>query len=373
MIKIPLIDLTAQFASIREDVVQAVETVLSSGTYILGPQVAAFEEEMADFLGVKYAVGVSSGTDALILSLRALEVGQGDEVIVPAYTFFATAEAVSHVGATPVFVDIDPDTYCLDPTELTRRITRRTRAIIPVHLFGHPADLDPVMAIAKREGLSVIEDAAQAVGAMYRGRKVGSLGDAGCLSFFPTKNLGGCGDGGMVVTNKAAVYEQVRKLRTHGWRTKFAPETIGYNSRLDELQAAILRVKFRQLSRWNARRREIASRYRRLLSGSAARIPSEASYAHHVYHLYLIRVDARDAVQNHLNRVGIMTGVYYPSALHDLWPYRQLTKESEEFPEARSAARETLAIPLYPEMTEDQIFAVADGVKHALQLTHSSH
>jgi dTDP-4-amino-4,6-dideoxygalactose transaminase len=369
--KIPLVDLVAQYQSIRDEIEQAIRGVLESGVFILGPNVAAFEAEIAAYLGVRYAVGVASGTDALLLTLRAYGVGPGDEVIVPAYTFFATAEVVSQVGATPVFVDIDPRTYCLDVKQLEAKISARTKAIIPVHLYGHPADMAPILELAKKHGLKVIEDNAQALGAEYRGRRTGSLGDAGCLSFFPSKTLGGYGDGGMVVTNDPALAEIVRKLRTHGWRVKYHPEVIGYNSRLDELQAAILRVKLRHLDAWNERRRKIAEQYRALLAGNGIELPWEAPYARHVYHLYVIRVKEREAVQDRLKAMGIASAVYYPKPLHLVEPYRDLGYGRGSFPEAERAAEETLAIPLYPEMTDDQIEAVASAVKDALRVVGS--
>lgn len=271
--KIPLIDLVAQYHDIRGEIDQAIHKVLESGTFILGPNVAALEEEVAGYLGRRYAIGVASGTDALLLTLQAYGIGAGDEVIVPAYTFFATAEVVSQVAATPLFVDIDPRSYCIDAPQLEARITPQTKAVIPVHLYGHPADIDPILALAREHGIRVIEDNAQAMGAEYKGRKTGSLGDAGCLSFFPSKNLGGYGDGGMVVTNDPELAETVRKLRTHGWIKKYHPEMVGYNSRLDELQAAILRVKLRYLDAWNERRREIARRYQVLLGNSQVEPP----------------------------------------------------------------------------------------------------
>lgn len=364
--KVPLIDLAAQYRSIREEIDQAIQNVLESGLFILGPNVAAFEEEVAAYLGVRYAVGVASGTDALLLALRAYGIGPGDEVIVPAYTFFATAEVVSQVGAIPVFVDIDPRTYCIDVSQLEAKINPRTKAIIPVHLFGHPADMGPILEMAQKYGLKVIEDNAQALGAEYDGRKTGALGHAGCLSFFPSKNLGGYGDGGMVVTNDPTLAETVRKLRTHGWQKKYYPEMIGYNSRLDELQAAILRVKLRYLDRWNERRREIAKRYRALLGESGVELPYEAPYAKHVYHLYVIRVKERKAFQEHLRSLGIASGVYYPLPLHHVKPYQHLGYDVGSLPEAERAAQETLAIPIYPEMTENQIEMVASGIKGAL-------
>ena len=364
--KIPLIDLVAQYHSIREEIDQAIHEVLEGGSFILGPNVAAFETEVSAYLDVSHAVGVASGTDALVLTLRAYGIGSGDEVIVPAYTFFAPAEAVSQCGATPVFVDIDSKTYCVDVSQIEARITPRTKVIIPVHLYGHPADMEPVLDIAKRRGLRIVEDNAQAMGAEYKGRKTGSLGDAGCLSFFPSKNLGGYGDGGMVVTNDPDLAETVRKLRTHGWRTKYHPEMIGFNSRLDELQAAVLRVKLKYLDAWNKRRWEIAARYGAVLGGDKIALPWEAPYAKHVYHLYIVRVKERKAIQERLRASGIGSGIYYPLPVHLLEPYRHLGLAPGSFCEAELAAEETLAIPLYPEMQENQIESVAQSLGEVL-------
>ncbi len=364
--KIPLINLVAQYHSIREEIDQAVHDVFESGSFILGPKVAAFEETIATYLGMKHAVGVASGTDALHLTLHALGIGPGDEVIVPAYTFFATAEAVSQSRATPVFVDIDPGNYCIDIAQIEPRITSRTKAIIPVHLYGHSVDMASLMELAKLRGLKVIEDNAQALGAEYRGGKTGSLSDVGCLSFFPSKNLGGYGDGGMVVTNDHVLADTVRKLRTHGWRTKYQPEMFGFNSRLDELQAAILLVKVAYLDTWNERRRKIAVQYGILLAGTGVELPYEAPYAKHVYHMYAVRVKERKAIQEHLRSLGIASAVYYPLPLHQLEPYKDLGYGHGTFPEAERAAQETLAIPLYPEMQEDQIKAVAQSLREGL-------
>jgi dTDP-4-amino-4,6-dideoxygalactose transaminase len=366
--KIPLLDLVAQYHNIREEIDQSIHEVLESGTFILGPKVAALEEAIASYLGVKHAVGVASGTDALLLTLRAYGVGLGDEVIVPAYSFFATSEAVSQCGATPVFVDIDPQTYCIDIAQIERRITPQTKAIIPVHLYGHPVEMAPLMELAKLRKIKIIEDNAQALGADFHDRKTGSISDVGCLSFFPSKNLGGYGDGGMVVSDDSTLVEAVRKLRTHGWRTKYYPEMFGFNSRLDELQAAILRVKLTFLDTWNGRRRSIAARYRALLSETGVELPWEAPYAKHVYHLYILRVKERKAVQDHLRLSGIASGIYYPLPLHQLEPYRHLGYGPGSFPEAERAAQETLAIPLYPEMTDDHIEGVASRVREALAL-----
>ena len=370
--KIALVDLTVQYQNIHAELDEAVREVLAGGAFILGDRVRRIEEAVAAYLGVKHAVAVASGSDALWLSLRALGIGPGDEVIVPAYTFFATAEAVSHAGATPVWVDIDPQTYCLDARcaeTLKAKITPRTRAIIPVHLYGCPADLDSVLRLAADHNLKIIEDNAQAFGAEYfskqhGARKTGTLGHAGCLSFFPTKNLGAYGDGGMVVTNDDAVAETVRKLRNHGGLDKHVPEMIGWNSRLDELQAAILLVKLRYVDSWNKRRRAIASQYRKLMADLPIQQPVDPSYGKHVYHLYVIRSPERDRVKAHLDTRNIGSTVYYPLPLHRTEPYSQASSSS--MPEAEKAARETLALPMFPEMTDEQIEAVAAAVREAV-------
>ncbi len=283
-------DLVAQYQAIKPEIDTAVQRVLDSGWFILGEEVASFEEEMAEYLGVNHAVGVASGTDALILALRALDIGAGDEVILPAYTFFATASTVLHVGAKPVLVDIDPRTYCLDAELVRAAVTPKTRAVIPVHLYGHPADMDPINQIATEYDFYIIEDNAQAIGAEYQGKKTGSLGDVACLSFFPSKNLGAYGDAGMVVTDSDEIADQVRQLRVHGWKRKYFPEILGYNSRLDALQAAILRVKLGHLDQWNQRRREIAAVYDQALEGvEGIQGPFTAEGIKHVYHLYIVQ------------------------------------------------------------------------------------
>ena len=365
--RIPLIDLVAQYRAIQPEVEAAIRQVLESGQFILGPNVAALEQEVAAYLGVEHAVGVGSGTDALVLALRALKIGPGDEVIVPAYSFFATVEAVVLVGATPVFVDIQADTYCIDPQQVAERINARTKAVIPVHLYGHPADVLTLLELTRSHGVKIIEDNAQAFGAEYAGHKAGSLGDVACLSFFPSKNLGAYGDGGMVVTNHRAVAEQVRVLRTHGWRRKYYPEITGYNSRLDELQAAVLRVKLRHVDRWNDQRRDLARRYTHVLSGLSVRLPYEASWARHVYHLYVIRAQDRDEMQRALQEDGVATAVYYPQPLHLTEACRSLGYPHGSFPVAERASQETLALPIYPEMQASQIEGVVRAVQNASQ------
>lgn len=363
--KIELIDLVTHYRTIQPEIDRAVWQVLESGQFILGANVAALEHEVANYLGVKCAVGVASGTDALILSLRALGIGSGDEVIVPTYTFFATAEAVVLVGATPIFVDIEAETYCLAMRQVVERITPRTKAIIPVHLYGHPADMTPLLKVAGAYGLKVVEDNAQAFGAEYDGRKTGGLGDAGCLSFFPSKNLGAFGDGGMVVTNSKKIADRVRIFGSHGWRKKYYPEVIGTNSRLDELQAAILRVKLRYLDRWNARRCDLARQYSQQLSSLGIAMPKQQPQARSVHHLCIVRVKERERVRQCLQAAGIASAVYYPQPLHLTEPFRIHYKPGD-FPVAEQASEETLALPLYPEMSSEQVDEVVKVIGQAV-------
>jgi dTDP-4-amino-4,6-dideoxygalactose transaminase len=359
---IPLVDLTAQYHSIKEEIDAAVQATLESGHFILGPAVSKLEESIASYLGVDHAIGLASGTDALVLALRALDIGAGDEVIVPAYTFFATAGAVMSLRATPVFVDIDPVTYEIDVAQIKGRITPKTKAIIPVHLYGHPANMDPILELARSHGLKVIEDNAQAFGATYRGKKTGSIGDIGCLSFFPTKNLGAFGDGGMVVTNHSALADRMRMLRTHGWKKKYYSEEVGYNSRLDALQAAILQAKLPHVDTWNENRRKISRRYTEKLHSLGVTVPTECDWGTHVYHLYIIRSGRRDELQAFLKQRGIASEVYYPLPPHLSMPCRKLGYQEGSFPYAEKASQETLALPLYPELTVEQQDQVIDAI-----------
>lgn len=360
---VPLLDLTRQNADLLHEIENAVLSVLRSGQYILGENVSAFEAEAARYCGVHYAVGVASGTDALILSLRALGIGEGDQVIVPSFTFFATAEAVSLLGATPVFVDVDPLTLNLDPHAVMRAVAPATKAIIPVHLFGQPADMEEILNIAAEHGLKVVEDACQAFGAEYRGRKVGSLGVAGCFSFFPSKNLGCCGDGGLVVTDDARLAETVRELRNHGSRERYYHRCAGYNSRLDEIQAAILRVKLRHIDRWNRSRQRIASCYDELIAGADlapwVQTPHARADRVCVFHQYTVRVRARDDLKSFLASRRIGTGIYYPLPLHLQEAYHYLGCGSGTLPNAEVAAGEVLSLPIFPEITpEEQEYVV---------------
>lgn len=362
---VPMVDLKAEYRELGAEIEQAVGAVLASGHFILGPQVQALEREVAAYLGVKHAVAVASGTDALHLALRAAGVQRGDEVITSAFTFIATAEAISYLGARPVFVDIDPRTFNLDPQGVEAAVTERTRAILPVHLYGQAADMGPILAVARRWGLKVIEDCAQSFGADYQGRKTGALGDAGCFSFYPSKNLGAYGDGGMVVTDDEALAERVRVLRDHGSRERYHHSVVGYNSRLDELQAAILRVKLQRIDALNARRREAAARYTARFSGSPIVPPAEAGHGRHVYHQYTVRCARRDAVRDALTQAGIASAIYYPIPLHRQEVY-QADYRDLSLPRTEAAAREVLSLPMHPYLTPQQVDRVCATVLAAV-------
>lgn len=366
---IPMLDLKAQYAAIREEIAAAVQQVLDSQHFILGPQVKAFEEEMAAYCGTRFAVGVASGTDALILALHACGAGPGDEVLVPTFSYIATADSASLLGAVPVFVDIDPATFNINPAQIEARITAKTKAIVPVHLYGQPANMDPILEIGQRRGIRVIEDNAQAIGAAYRGRKTGSMGDMGCISFFPSKNLGAYGDGGMVVTNSEELAARLRALRAHGTsRHKYMSEEQGWNSRLDELQAAVLRVKLRHLDGWMRGRQSVAARYNELLAGIPGVVPPQvAPGCEHVYHQYTVRVPRRDAVQQRLAEAGVPSTVYYPVPMHLQKMYAHLGGRPGQLPVAERAAEEVLSLPVYPELTAAQIHRVAEALAAAVR------
>jgi len=365
---IPALDLKAQYASIREEIRAAVDGVLEGQHFILGPEVKALEQEIALYVGAQFGVGLASGTDALILALRACDIGPGDEVICPSFSFIATADGMSLLGAKPVFADIDPITFTIDPSKIEDRITPRTKAIIPVHLYGQSADMDPILEIARRKRLRIIEDNAQAIGATYKGKKVSALGDIGCLSFFPSKNLGCCGDGGMVVTPFEDLAKRLRSLRSHGAVKKYFSEEQGWNSRLDEIQAAIVLVKLRYLDSWSAKRREKAARYDTLLKQiTDVQVPSVAAWGTHVFHQYTIRVPRRDHVQEVLASRGIASTVYYPTPIHLQPIYKSLGYQPGDFPETELAATEVLSLPIYPELTEEQIQRVVEGISGALR------
>jgi dTDP-4-amino-4,6-dideoxygalactose transaminase len=366
---VPMLDLAAQYQSIREELRAALDSVLARGQFILGPNVKALEEEIAACCGVPHAVGVASGTDALILALRAAGVGPGDEVIVPAFSYIATADAVSLLGATPVFTDIRADTFNMDASKLESRITPRTRAVMPVHVFGQPAEMDGILRTARDASLAVIEDNAQSIGASYKGQRTGTMGAYGCLSFFPTKNLGACGDGGMILTSSADGAARLRSLRVHGTRAhKYLSEEQGWNSRLDELQAAILRVKLRHLDQWTSARQAHAARYDQLLGGKPGVVtPRVAPGSTHVYHQYTIRVTNRDHVQKALSSQGIPSAVYYPVPLHLQPMYAHLGHRPGSLPVAERAALEVLSLPIYPELNAEQVERIAAAVAGAVR------
>jgi dTDP-4-amino-4,6-dideoxygalactose transaminase len=353
---VPLLDLQAQYRPIRDEILAALTRVADSQRFIGGPEVEAFEREMAADLGVAHAVGLSSGTDALLVALMALGIGPGDEVITPTFSFFATAGCVSRLGATPRLVDIDPLTFNVDPAAVAAAITPRTRAIIPVHLYGQCADMDPILDAARRHGIAVLEDAAQAIGATYKGRQAGSMGTAGCFSFFPSKNLGAFGDAGLLTTNDAALAHEVRLLRNHGAEPKYLHQRIGGNFRLDALQAAVLRVKRPHLEAWTEARRRNADRYDRLFAerDAAVGLPARAPDCRHIFNQYVIRVAGRDAVRAGLEARGIGTEVYYPVPFHLQECFAPLGYRAGDFPIAEAAAADVLALPIYGELAEAQ-------------------
>lgn len=363
---VPLLDLRAQYADIKLELDAAVHRVLDSTRFIGGPEVSGLEEEVARYSQCAHAVGCASGTDALLLALRALGVGPGDEVVTSAYSFFASAGVVVNAGATPVFVDIDPSTYNLDPHRLEAAITPSTKAVITVHLYGQCCDLTAVQAVCEKNKVWLIEDAAQAIGAEWEGKRAGSVGDLGCFSFFPSKNLGAAGDGGLVTAQDAALADRVRLLREHGARPKYYHELVGTNSRLDALQAAILRVKLQHLDRWSAARARNAALYDQLFEGSHAGRPYRDPRARHIYNQYVIRVPKRDQVRERLGERGIGSEVYYPVPLHLQTCFATLGHQDGDMPHAEAAARETLALPIYPELTEEQIRYVAATVRDVL-------
>jgi dTDP-4-amino-4,6-dideoxygalactose transaminase len=366
---IPQIDLTRQHEALKAELAAAAARVLASCRFILGPEVAALESELARLCGVPHGIGVASGTDALVIALKAVGVRPGDEVITSAFSFVASATSVLMVGARPVFVDIDPGTYNLDPALVDKAVTPRTRAIMPVHLYGQPAAMDAITAIARARGLVVVEDAAQAVGASYGDKPAGAWGDAACLSFYPTKNLGGCGDGGMILTAREEVARQVRRLRDHGSPRKYEHVELGYSSRLDELQAALLRVKLRRLEDWNQSRRRIAARYRELLGDAPLTLPEERSPARHVYHQFTVRTPKRDALALALTDAGIGTAVHYPIAI-PAQPMFALTDADRAFPHAARASAEVLSLPCFPELTDAEIEVTARAIRDALGRLH---
>ena len=390
---IPLIDLKAQYDSLAKELNEAALGILSSANYIMGKTVLDFEKEFANYIGVKHAISVGNGTDALVLALKAMGIGKGDEVITTPFTFFATAEAISAVGATPVFVDVEKDTFNIDVTKIEEKINSNTKAIMPVHIFGQSADMDEINEIAKKHNLKVIEDACQAIGGKYKGRNIGSLGDAACFSFFPTKNLGCAGDGGMIVTDNDEIATIARALRTHGSGEngqkaynllnnieeevktaegandtvynplKYYNYLIGYNTRLDAIQAAILNVKIKEIDNWNSKRREIVSIYNEALQNNDLVTPVAKEYNEHVYHMYILQSENREEVIAKLKEAGIATGVYYPVPLHLQKVYKDLGYKEGDMPVAEYLSHRTFAIPVYPELTKEQVDYIINKIK----------
>ena len=360
---VPLLDLTRQYQDLKTDIDRAVLDLLASGSYVLGPAVSEFEEAAASYLGVKHAIGVANGTDALLLSLRALGIGPGDEVITTPFSFIATAEVVSLLGATPVFIDIDPVSFNIDPNLLEAAITSRTRAIVPVHLFGLPAAMREINEIAARHNLKVLEDSAQGWGASIDGVACGALGDVASFSFFPSKNLGACGEGGLISTDDDALADKVRMLRVHGQSRRYIHDEIGYNSRLHALQAAILNVKLPHSDRWNDARRQNAERYRELLGDLPLVLPTETPGAHHVYHQYTLRLENREPVCEALTKADCGWAIYYPVPLHLQPVYASLGMREGDLPHAEEAARQVLSLPIFPELKPEELEIVARAVR----------
>lgn len=373
---VPLLDLKAQYATIKDEVMVAIEKVMDSQYFILGPEVAELEKEVASYCNCEFALGVSSGTDALLISLMAENIGVGDEVIVPAYSFFATAGCVSRLGATPVFVDIDPISYNIIPAAIEQAITPRTKAIIPVHLYGQMADMKPIQDLLNGRDIALIEDAAQAIGSEYHGERAGSMGDYGCFSFFPSKNMGGIGDGGMVVTNDAEIFERMRVLRVHGGKPKYYHRVIGGNFRLDAIQAAVLRVKLRYLDQWTKARQGNAEIYRQEFSDRGlvvdlselrdkpgVSLPTELENRRHIYNQLIIRSSRRDELRSFLQSNGVGCEIYYPVPFQRQDCFSYLGYADSDFPESNAAAEQTLVLPIYPELTTEQLEYVVDMIK----------
>jgi len=390
---IPLIDLRAQYESLAKELNEATLGILSSANYIMGKTVIDFEKDFANFIGVKHAISVGNGTDALVISLKAMGIGEGDEVITTPFTFFATAETISAVGATPVFVDVDKETFNIDATKIEEKITSKTKAIMPVHIFGQAADMDEINEIAKKHNLYVIEDACQAVGGKYKGRKIGTLGDVACFSFFPTKNLGCAGDGGIIVTDNDEIATIIRALRTHGSGEngqkaynllnnieeevkivdgandtvynplKYYNYLIGYNSRLDAIQAAILSVKLKEIDSWNSKRREIVELYNKALQNNDLVTPTAKDCNEHVYHMYILQSENREEIIEKLKEAGIATGVYYPVPLHLQKVYKNLGYKEGDMPVSEYLSHRTFAIPVYPELTKEQVNYIIQNLK----------
>ena len=366
--RIPLVNVKRQTQALRGEIEAAIGRVLDRGDFILGGEVRAFENEFARYCGAKHCVGVGCGLDALTLILKESDIGPGDEVITVANTFIATALAVQHVGATPVVVDCDPESFNIDPDAIRDAVSSRTKAVIPVHLYGQPAQMDAINVIGKEFGLQVFEDACQAHGAKFRGVRTGSLGDAAAFSFYPGKNLGGIGDGGAIVTNDDALAERVRASRNYGSLRKYHHPTRGFNTRLDSVQAAVLRVKLQHLDRWNTRRREIADRYRLQLGDAHVSLPAEQPGGHHVYHLFAIRCDDRDEVGLQMKKAGIETGIHYPMAVHEQTAFRGTGRAVGNLQHSMLACQEIISLPICPFTTDDEVDDVADCLRQAIKL-----
>ena len=361
--QVPFLNLAAQYESLKTELLPAVEKVLAGAHYILGPNVTAFEQEVAAYTGARFGIGVNSGSDALTLALRALEIGPGDEVITTPFTYIAPAESIHQMGAKVVFADVDPRTFLIDPVDVARKITPRTRAIIPVHLFGQAAPLAALNALAEPHGIQIVEDCAQAIGATLGGQPVGGIGRLGCFSFYPTKNLGADGDGGMIVTNDEALAKRLKMLRVHGIERRYFHDLHGFNSRLDEIQAAILRVKLPHLNSWNARRAAIAKRYSEGFAGLPLDLPVTAPGNSHVFHVYAFLSDRRDELQQFLADRGVPTIIYYPRPLHLQTVYADLGYREGDFPVAEAVSRRILPLPMYPELTDEQVDYVVAKVR----------
>jgi dTDP-4-amino-4,6-dideoxygalactose transaminase len=361
--KVNFVDLKAQYQSIKPEIDSAIQDVISNTAFILGKAVADFEEQFAKYCGVKYSLGINSGTSALIMALQAVGIGKGDEVVTTPNTFIATAEAISCVGATPVFVDMEEKSYNMDPGKLEKAITKKTKAVIPVHLYGQPADMDPILEIAKKKGVVVIEDACQAHGAEYKGKRAGSLGKMGCFSFYPGKNLGAYGEGGGVTTDDEEMVRKIKALRDHGSPKKFYHEFIGNNCRLEGIQGAVLAVKLKHLDKWNDGRRKNAQLYKKHLQGTEVKLPQEMPYAKHVYHVFCIRVKDREKLIEFLSKKEIFTNIHYPIPIHLQKAYSFLGYKKGDFPVVESSMDEILSLPMFAELTEEQIKYTTDCIK----------
>ena len=361
---VPYLDLAAQLRPIRAEIDAAIARTLDNSSFCLGPEVKAFEEAFARHCGVRHALGFNSGTSALHVAMRLLGVGPGDEVITTPFTFVATAWAIVYVGAKPVFADIDEATFNLDPQEVQKQLTAHTKAVLPVHLYGHPCDMARLIECVRSRGVPLVEDAAQAIGARYRGQSVGTFGQLACFSFYPAKNLGACGEGGALVTNDDAFAARAKSLREHGSTVRYHHDEVGYNYRMEGLQGAVLNVKLKRLEAWTERRREIAQRYRQLLEGTPLRLPMEASYAKSAWHLYVVRHPKRDKLKQHLEANQIGCAIHYPVPLHLQKCFAELGHRSGDFPVAERAARECLCLPIYPELTDAQVERVATCVRN---------